>query len=61
MLLAWQEGVTGLRDRRIYAAGEWTGNEMFEGISRPPKIETSRVVIGRSPLLGSRSPRSKKR
>jgi serine/threonine-protein kinase HipA len=61
MLFAWREGVTGLRDRRVYAAGDWTGNEMFEGISDPPKIETPRAVIGRSPPLGRRSPRSKKR
>jgi serine/threonine-protein kinase HipA len=60
MLLAWQEGVTGLRDRRVYAVGDWTGNKMFEGISDPPKLETSQAVIGRSPLLGSRATRSKK-
>jgi len=60
MLLAWQEGVTGLRDRRVYAAGDWTANKMFEGISDPPKLETSQTVLGRSPLLGSRSTRSKK-
>jgi serine/threonine-protein kinase HipA len=60
MLLAWQEGVTVLRDRRVYAAGHWNANKVFEGISDPPKLETSQSVIGRSPLLGSRSTRSKK-
>jgi serine/threonine-protein kinase HipA len=29
MLLAWQEGITGLRDRRIYAAGDWAANRVF--------------------------------
>jgi serine/threonine-protein kinase HipA len=55
MLLAWQEGTTGLRDRRIYAAGDWAAAKAFEEISDPPKLEGAKVVIGRSPLLGSRS------
>jgi serine/threonine-protein kinase HipA len=61
MLLAWQEGVTGLRDRRVYAAGEWPANKAFEGISDPPRLENTMGVIGRSPLLGDRSKSSKKR
>jgi serine/threonine-protein kinase HipA len=54
MLLAWQEGTTGLRDRHVYAVGDWPANKVFEGISDPPRPETPRSVIGRSPLLGSR-------
>lgn len=61
MLLAWQEGVTGLRDRRVYAAGDWPANKAFEGISDPPKLETARSAVGRSPLLGDRSRRSRER
>jgi serine/threonine-protein kinase HipA len=60
MLLAWQEGVTGLRDRRVYAAGEWPANKAFEGISDPPRLENTTGAIGRSPLLGDRSKSSKK-
>jgi serine/threonine-protein kinase HipA len=60
MLLAWQEGVTGLRDRRVYAAGEWPANKAFEGISDPARLENTTGVIGRSPLLGDRSKSSKK-
>ena len=60
MLLAWQEGTTSLRDRRVYAAGDWPTDKVFEGISDPPKLENPRTVLGRSPLLGSRSSRSKK-
>lgn len=60
MLLAWQEGVSNLRDRRVYAAGDWPADKVFEGISDPPKLENPRTVLGRSPLLGSRSSRSKK-
>jgi serine/threonine-protein kinase HipA len=60
MLLAWQEGVTGLRDRRMYAVGDWGTSDVFEGISDPPKLQSAQRVIGRSPLLGNRSTRSNK-
>lgn len=55
MLLAWQEGILGLRDRRVYAAGEWPAGRVFQGVSDPPKLKAPRTVIGRSPLLGGRS------
>lgn len=55
MLLAWQEGVTGLRDHRIYAAGDWSAARMSEGISDPTRLGDKKVAIGRSPLLGSRN------
>jgi serine/threonine-protein kinase HipA len=58
MLLAWQEGITGLRDRRVYAVGDWTANRLFEGTSDPPKLEMPRSVVGRSPLLSDRSKRA---
>ena len=61
MLLAWQEGTTGLRDRRVYAAGDWPANRVFEGISDPPKLEAPRSVVGRSPLLSDRSKRTSQR
>lgn len=61
MLLAWQEGVTSLRDRRVYAAGDWPASKTFEGISDPPRLETATEVIGRSPLLGDRSKSSRKK
>jgi serine/threonine-protein kinase HipA len=38
ILIAWQEGVAGLRDRRVYAVGEWQVDKAFEGISDPPKL-----------------------
>jgi serine/threonine-protein kinase HipA len=55
ILLAWHEGITGLRDRRVYAAGEWPAGKIFEGISDPPRLRNPRTTLGRSPLLGSRS------
>jgi serine/threonine-protein kinase HipA len=47
MLLAWSEGVQGLRDQRVYAVGEWAAGDAFEGFSAPPKLESSTIKIGR--------------
>ena len=54
MLLAWAEGVQGLRAQRVYAVGEWQAGETFEGFSEPPKLASSPTQIDRSPLLGER-------
>ncbi len=54
MLMAWAEGVQGLRDQRVYAVGEWQAGEAFEGVSAPSKLASSTARIGRSPLLGER-------
>jgi serine/threonine-protein kinase HipA len=54
MLLAWSEGVKGLRDQRTYAVGDWAGGDAFNGFSAPPKLETTTAKIGHSPLLGER-------
>jgi len=55
MLLAWQEGITGLRDGRVYALGAWPAASAFEEISAPPKLEANRGGLCRSPLLANRS------
>jgi serine/threonine-protein kinase HipA len=54
MLMAWAEGVQGLRDQRVYAVGDWTPGEAFEGFSPPQKQKIESNKIGRSPLLGKR-------
>ena len=54
MLLAWSEGVQGLRDPRVYSVGEWAAGEVFEGFLAPTKLASSTNKIGRSPLLGER-------
>ena len=54
MLMAWAEGVQGLRDARVYAVGAWKAGDAFEGFSAPPKLVTPQEKIGRSPLLGQR-------
>lgn len=52
MLLTWQEGIAGLRDKRIYALGDVDLGEAFAGFSDPKPVEKERQVIGRSDLLG---------
>ena len=54
MLMAWTEGVQGLRDQRVYAVGEWAAGDAFEGFSPPPKQKIEINKIGHSPLLGKR-------
>lgn len=54
MLLSWQEGIAGLRDKRIYAMGEIGLGDAFTGFSDPEPGTKSRGVIGRSELLGRR-------
>ena len=54
MLMAWAEGVQGLRDARVYAVGGWQAGDAFEGVSAPPKLVAPQEKIGRSPLLGER-------
>ena len=54
MLMAWAEGVQGLRDERVYALGDWRAGEAFDGLSPPIKQKADIAKIGRSPLLGKR-------
>jgi serine/threonine-protein kinase HipA len=54
MLLAWAEGVQGLRDERVYAVVDWVAGAAFEGFSPPPKQKSETAKIGCSPLLGKR-------
>ncbi|OYU26367.1 MAG: hypothetical protein CFE41_16550 [Burkholderiales bacterium PBB2] len=52
MLMAWAEGVQGLREQRVYAVGDWNPGDAFDGFSPPPKQKVEVNKIGRSPLLG---------
>ncbi len=54
MLMAWAEGVQGLRDQHVYAAGEWASGNAFEGLSLPPKQITESAKIGRFQFPGKR-------
>lgn len=55
MLIAWHEGVSGLRNPRTYAMGDWRPGEALTGFSEPPKMKNpKKIVVGRSGLLGKR-------
>lgn len=54
MLLAWQEGIAGLRDKRVYAMGNIDLGEAFLGMSEPRRVKRKRQVPGKSELLGRR-------
>lgn len=54
MLLAWNEGVTGLRGKRVYSLQEWNPSSAFEGFSDPPPHSNEKAVIGRSEGLAKR-------
>ena len=54
MLMTWAEGVQGLRDKRMFAVGDWNMGNAFKGLSTPPKQKSTIHKIGRSPLLGTR-------
>jgi serine/threonine-protein kinase HipA len=53
MLTTWSDGIQLLREPRVYAMNAWKSSEAFQGISDPPKLESPRTVIGRSPLLAN--------
>jgi serine/threonine-protein kinase HipA len=55
MLLAWNEGVTGLRNKRVYGLQEWNPSSAFEGFSDPTPHSNEKAVIGRSEGLARRS------
>jgi serine/threonine-protein kinase HipA len=55
MLLAWSEGVTGLRGKRVYSLQEWNPSSAFEGFSDPTPHSSEKAVIGRSEGLARRS------
>lgn len=51
MLIAWHEGISGLRDKRMYAMGEWKPGDAMTGFSGPTKLDNPKTEIGRSELL----------
>ena len=55
MLLAWNEGITGLRNKRVYSLQEWNPSSAFEGFSDPTPHSNEKAVTGRSEGLARRS------
>jgi serine/threonine-protein kinase HipA len=54
MLSAWENGIAGLRDKRMYAMGDGDLGEAFRGFSNPEAARLSQAAIGRSDLLGKK-------
>ena len=52
ILLAWKDGVEGLRNKQVYALGELPALTTFEGISELEKLPKTRKIISRSSLMG---------
>jgi serine/threonine-protein kinase HipA len=48
MLTAWHEGVSGLREQRVFAVPSWHAGDAFEGFSEPAKLDNPKAVLGRS-------------
>ena len=51
MLQAWEESVTGVRDKRVYALGDAASSkaalgDAFSGFSDLPKLKTGKSVVG---------------
>jgi len=61
ILVAWNEGVTALREPCMYGLSPWKSTFNFAGISGPPKLRSPRKVIGRSELLANPSKSKPKR
>ena len=55
MLLAWNEGITGLRGKRVYSLQEWNPSSAFEAFSDPLPHSNENAVVGRSEGLAGRS------
>ncbi|MCE9586936.1 MAG: type II toxin-antitoxin system HipA family toxin [Verrucomicrobia bacterium] len=60
MLLAWEEGIQTLRDRRHYSLPQPETENLLGGISDPPKLANPKTIVGQSEGLGTRRSRSKK-
>lgn len=52
MLLAWQGGINGLRNKRTYGLADAALGNAFDGCSEPETVKTARNVLGGSDLLG---------
>jgi serine/threonine-protein kinase HipA len=60
MLLAWEEGIQTLRDKRHYSLPQPENENLLGGISDPPKLANPKTIVGQSDGLGIRRSRSKK-
>jgi serine/threonine-protein kinase HipA len=54
ILLTWNEGVAGLRDRRVYDLPAWKAGGAFNDLPDLPKLQIHRNIVGRSEGLARR-------
>jgi serine/threonine-protein kinase HipA len=54
ILQTWNEGVSGLRERKLYSLGAWKTGKAFEDLAEVPKLAMARKVMGRSEGLAKR-------
>lgn len=54
MLLAWDEGMSILRDKRHYSLPHPQHENLLGGISDPPKLANPKTIVGQSEGLGTR-------
>ena len=54
MLLAWADGVQGLRDERVYGMGTAALGVGFEALEKLATLKVAKVKVELSPLLGKR-------
>ena len=54
MLLAWDEGIQTLRDKRHYSLPQPQNENLLGGISDPPKMANPKTIVGQSEGLGNR-------
>lgn len=59
MLLAWNDGVNGLRDRHVYSLPPWQAGPAFDEIPDLRKLENPDEAVGHSEGLASRRKRQK--
>lgn len=55
MLRTWSEGVSALRERKVYGLEAWESGKAFEKLAELPKLVMPRKEIGRSEGLARRS------
>jgi serine/threonine-protein kinase HipA len=54
VLRTWNEGVQGLRERKVYGLEPWKGGKAFDELAEPPKLRMPNNEIGRSEGLARR-------
>jgi serine/threonine-protein kinase HipA len=49
MLLTWNDGVNGLREKRVYNLPAFAVGAAFKGLTKVPKLSTTRGLFRKQP------------